>query len=198
MTPEESLRIVRGAMNAVHLANAQDGRRLVSRIRDIIETDAWREFLHIGLGHQVTYGPDEFAKFVAKEQVSGLGVDPDRLVAIIRAHRDDALADIVQDLLTPALGTVGRPSLENGCNTTILVDQRDARYVVGRLKRDDPNLAGQVRDGVISAHAAAIQAGIRHPYKSIRADNVDLATRSLVRIYGKSAIIEAIYRVNQP
>lgn len=36
-------------------------------------------------------------------------------------------------------------------------------YLAGRLKRDNPALAEAVVRGEISAHAAAIQAGIRKP-----------------------------------
>jgi len=197
MMPAEATRIVRAAINAVRYSRDDDGRRLVQTIGKLIETGAWRRYISAGVGRLVTYAADEFAKFASNPPGRRLGIDPDKPVAIIRAHRDQALADLVQDLLTPALGTVGRPSLENVCNTNPFTDQTDARYVVARLKRDDPNLAGQVRDGVISAHAAAIQAGIRHPYKSIRADNVDLAMRSLVRIYGEPAAVVALSRVSK-
>ncbi|CAB5040010.1 MAG: hypothetical protein F2911_11305 [Actinobacteria bacterium] len=198
MTPEEATDTVRAAINSVSNSRDSDGRHLIRYIGKLIETGAWRRYLEAGTGRLVTYAADESAKFARNPPGLGLGIDPDKLVAIIRAHRDQALADLVQDLLTPALGTVGRPSLENVRNTNIVSDrQDDATYVVGRLKRDDPNLAGQVRDGVISAHAAAIQAGIRHPYKSIRADNVDLAMRSLVRIYGEPAAVVALSRVSK-
>lgn len=43
---------------------------------------------------------------------------------------------------------------------------RGVAYVLARLQRDDPALAARVLDGELSAHAAAVLAGIRKPRAS--------------------------------
>lgn len=48
-------------------------------------------------------------------------------------------------------------------------------YIAGRLKRDNPDLAADVIAGRLSAHAAAVQAGIRRPTWTAPADPERLA-----------------------
>ena len=131
MMPDEATRIVRAAINAVRYSRDDDGRRLVQTIGKLIETGAWRRYISAGVGRLVTYAADEFAKFARNPPGLGLGIDPDKLVAIIRAHRDQALADIVQDLLTPALGKHGGDRNGDQVSITHLASAaRDARAVV--------------------------------------------------------------------
>ena len=61
--------------------------------------------------------------------------------------------------------------------------QNDQTYILSRLKRDRPDLARQVIDGAISAHAAAIEAGIRKRMKSLPIDSPDAAIGALLRVF---------------
>lgn len=57
-------------------------------------------------------------------------------------------------------------------------------YIAGRLKRDNPELAADVIAGRISAHAAAVQAGIRKPTWTAPVDAERLAERIRERYPG--------------
>jgi len=66
--------------------------------------------------------------------------------------------------------------VEQGSNTTLGDDDdRGATYVLRRLKRDNPELAEQVVAGVLSAHAAAVQSGIRRATWTAPSDPARLA-----------------------
>jgi len=67
----------------------------------------------------------------------------------------------------------------------------DPAYILARLKRDRPYLARQVIDGEISAHAAAIEAGIRKRMKSVPIDTPSEALRALLRVFSASELGEA-------
>lgn len=60
-------------------------------------------------------------------------------------------------------------------NTNSFDEANTATYVLRRLKRDNPELAEQVVAGALSAHAAAVQAGIRRPTWTAPADPERLA-----------------------
>jgi hypothetical protein len=57
----------------------------------------------------------------------------------------------------------GRPKRDEGNvgNTNISKDGTTVAYTLARLDRDRPDLARQVREGRLSANAAAIEAGFR-------------------------------------
>ena len=91
----------------------------------------------------------------------------------IEVHRNDALT----------VEQVGDTNLKR---------ENDATYLVSRLKRDEPELAEQVLTGKISANAAAVQAGIRHAYIRIRADDVQLAVVKLLERYERDDVLDAL------
>lgn len=72
----------------------------------------------------------------------------------------------------PVRAKTGRPS-----NGDVVTVSRGASvdYLAGRLKRDNPELAADVIAGRLSAHAAAVQAGIRKPTWTAPADPERLA-----------------------
>ena len=81
----------------------------------------------------------------------------------------------MRDLLTPELA-------EHGANQHSAVgvrithsSQDDTDRVLRRLKRDDPALARSVLAGEVSAHRAAVQAGIRKEQFTVPLDPVAMA-----------------------
>jgi hypothetical protein len=126
-----------------------------------------------------------FRDFV-NDRTAGLGYDPDQLPKVLAlqhphesvpdvAYRMAAMREQVRTLLVaeiPAMLPVGSPGLSakgparhpNGSGTTIRAPaSRNADYIVGRLKRDDPALAEKVSSGEITPNAAAHEKGWRKP-----------------------------------
>jgi hypothetical protein len=79
---------------------------------------------------------------------------------------------------------------ENQGDNITLKRGDQAIYVLERLRRY-PALAQRVRAGELSAHRAAIMAGIRHPKLTVRADDVLKAVRTLIKRYGLAAVLKA-------
>lgn len=73
------------------------------------------------------------------------------------------------------LGRRGRPKKGDEKVGNAKFNGSTQAYNVARLERDDPELAQAVRRGEISAHAAAVQAGIRKPTWTAPADPERLA-----------------------
>lgn len=74
---------------------------------------------------------------------------------------------------------------KRGSNTTPLSDseKKSKPGTLRRLARSRPDLLARVESGELSAHAAAVQAGIRKPMKSIPVDSARNAMRALARIF---------------
>ena len=145
-------------------------------LAEVVRTQAWRCYAHpAGLVEQPS-----FRAFVA-DSGRGLGVDADALVKLLSASGYKAAADAIGRALreeTPAIGDNGGARVQGEqSGTTRLTDsdRNSATYVLARLKRDYPDLAAQVVDGTLTAHRAAIQAGIRHRTVAVRTDNIDAA-----------------------
>ena len=56
-------------------------------------------------------------------------------------------------------------------------------YTLSRLKKDAPALFEAVKAGKLSSHAAALEAGIRRPMRSIPVDTPEAAIRALLRVF---------------
>lgn len=97
---------------------------------------------------------DEFASY---KIWWGLECPFDRLIRYCEHNAE------CRELLLREVGAIAEkpgPKGGDGCNTTNSND-RGATYTLRRLKRDNPELAEKVIKGEITAHAAAIAAGIR-------------------------------------
>lgn len=70
-------------------------------------------------------------------------------------------------------------------------------YTLSRLKKDAPALFEAVKAGRISAHAAALEAGLRRPMRSIPVDNPENAIRALLRVFSAEAIAQALARMGR-
>lgn len=112
--------------------------------------------------------PESFLSFVTENPPRGLGTTIGKLEVWVKAEMPDLLP-ILKDSKIPGLAGHGANQHSGGLrNTNSNGDTAD--YILARLKRDDPGLAQQLIDGEISAHEAAIQAGIRKKYVSVRCD----------------------------
>ena len=89
----------------------------------------------------------------------------------------------------PAHG--GSRARDNEQGSTATSKNRGTEYIIGRLKRDRPDLAQRVVDGDLTANAAAIEAGFRRRLVQVPADDVDAAMKTLLRHFSPSEILEA-------
>ena len=160
--------------------------QLISSLLEILDNDLWRSFV-VPVDREMKF--DSFALFLEYANT-----DPKELLAVLAAHDEQELAARVRSELGGELAEQGRWERDEpskGSDTTFDVG-RDATYLVSRLKRDEPELAEQVLTGKISANAAAVQAGIRHAYIRIRADDVQLAVVKLLERYERDDVLDAL------
>ena len=158
----------------------------VKRIGEVIEHGYWREFYFEPLGKTKTFDTlDSFLEWVR--------IDDRELIALLSVHGEETLLAKVRAELGGELAPVGRPE-KNGCDTTISDRQRDATYILARLRRDEPEMAEKVMAGELSANAAAVQAGIRKRYVRIPAGDVEAAARKLREEFDLDRLIDALRR----
>lgn len=161
--------------------------QLISSLLEILDNDLWRSFV-VPVDREMKF--DSFALFL--EYVN---TDPKELLAVLAAHDEQELAARVRSELGGELaehGEIGGGHSEGRVSDTNSARIPDATYLVSRLKRDEPELAEQVLTGKISANAAAVQAGIRHAYIRIRADDVQLAVVKLLERYERDDVLDAL------
>ncbi|HMT04920.1 MAG TPA: hypothetical protein PKD76_05190 [Solirubrobacterales bacterium] len=92
--------------------------------------------------------------------------EPERIpeeMAVLSVHHEDRLLAEVRAELGGELAEHGESQHTAGGwgATSIEPRQKDATYLVTRLRRDNPDLAAQVQDGELLPNATAIKAGIR-------------------------------------
>lgn len=136
-------------------------------LKRVIAEDAWRDFT-TKRNEDVKH--DRFEVFVTTPPLRGLGATVE-LVEKLIADDEEAVR-----LLREALkGKPGRPpkgtekTVDN--NNRITKGGTDRAYLLDRLARETPELYEQVRAKQLTANAAAIAAGFRHPTATIRTDN---------------------------
>ena len=113
--------------------------------------------------------------------------DPECRALLLEQVEQMPSADQTENPRNPS-GRKGKESIDN---INRLAGGTDPSYILARLKRDPPDLARQVIDGAISAHAAAIEAGIRKRMKSVPIDTPSEALRALLRVFSASELGEA-------
>lgn len=128
-------------------------------LRRTLETGAWQDF-HTPLREHVVH--ERFEDFVTADPFDGLGTTMD----VIRGYKkaDPELARLLDGQVKPPAkhGAVGRGRTRD--YDTNSVDRPDsADHVIGRLKRDDPELAERVVNGDLTPNAAARMKGWRKP-----------------------------------
>jgi len=138
----------------------------------MLEGDGWREMIRPKDGKVFTHST--IAEWVLGEPWGGLNFKSWDMLYVILQRTEDGqgvmtrlheLGAPVNGLAadTPKIGPAAGPGRGNKKvdNVNLLGGGNSANYIVGRLKRDRPDLADQVIKGQLSAHAAAVAAGFR-------------------------------------
>ena len=182
-TPKTAWGPVSKLMNSARYTVSQYPE-LISSLLEILDNDLWRSFV-VPVDREMKF--DSFALFLEYANT-----DPKELLAVLAAHDEQELAARVRSELGGELAEHGGDRTVEQVSGTNLKRIPDATYLVSRLKRDEPELAHQVLTGKISANAAAVQAGIRHAYIRIRADDVQLAVVKLLERYERDDVLDAL------
>jgi hypothetical protein len=157
---------------------------LVESLRQVVADDLWRDFV-VPPDREHTF--DTFTEFLEYA-----GTTSDELLAVLRSRGEHQLAGQVLGLVnTEPLGQYGT-NQHVGVGNTNSQDENDTSYVVARLRRDNPDLAAEVIAGLISPHAAAIQAGIRKPRASVRIDDPKAAVKTLLKHFTRDQLVNAL------
>lgn len=130
----------------------------------VIKTGAWQKRVQDG----EVFEHSRFIDFITAKPLSGCGWPPGKVEALIKGHSE--VEELWEHVMKMPPGT--RTDLVDNINE---VEGRSTgtsrRYILSRLKREDPKLFKQVVDGKLSANAAAIKAGFRRkltPFEQIQ------------------------------
>lgn len=176
----------------VYQAASSSADQLVPALERVIGSGHWRLVPHPMRGNLEF---DSFADYCR----GFLGIDVTAVETLLDASMFKAAAADVRRMIrehVQPVGKQGRPA-KGGATTITHKDENDATYVLARLKRDRPDLAGLglVGDrnncsdlphrfaGVDHLAGSAIQAGIRRKYLRVRADDWQQAAAVLARNY---------------
>jgi len=125
-------------------------------IKRLLETEAWKKRT-IRTGKIVEH--TSFYSFLTTPPLDGCGYDPVKIRKLI--SDDPETLVLWREAMT---GKKGKRVKDNSDNVTIInhAERGNTRsYTVSRLKKQRPDLFNHVKDGKISANAAAILAGFR-------------------------------------
>lgn len=168
-----------------------DMHMVVEWTETLLDQDAWREFWN-----EPTLSWKQFD--TVPEFLAWMHLNVDRLTSALRlAGRDDLAGRVLVDG-TPPVNPNGtnQHTKPGGSSTTPSIGRdRSDTYVIARLKRDHPDVAAQVRDGTLTAHAAAIKTGIRKPRATYVTNDVDQAVRSMLKHYDADELMATIKAV---
>lgn len=175
---------------------------ILAELRNIVELRLWeaegmtlREFLETPLPKGCGVSVERMQQFLEighKKQAT----DPN-----VAEWMDTLRADFKREMTVPISphGDISRATnskIAQGDNITLRNSERGTsdKYLAARLKRDDPELAEKVIRGEVSAHAAAVQTGIRKKYHQI-AHDPDKFARKIRQVFSleeRKAIAMAI------
>lgn len=180
------------AVAAAMAAMASSADEQVTSVAALLDHGWWKRFVQPN-GSVVVH--DTFAGFVKAEPLEGLGIrDPRAWARSLSTHSHLRLdANRIVRAIGEEIPELGAPRVNTGGDRNTISD--DGNYVIARLKRDDPELAIEVIHGNISAHAAAIKAGIRRPRSTFVTDSIDGAMAALLRHFSYEDILAALKRV---
>lgn len=132
-------------------------------VKRLLDEEAWRSFAAPAPAGLVVHS--SFKSFLESGSPRGLGGRRGQLMAL--CGNDEILKGRVRQVLNEEIPAASNPgeigngrSRVDGTNST---QSNSAEYIIGRLKRDDPELAARVVSGELTANAAARQMGIRKP-----------------------------------
>lgn len=171
-----------------------DCRSLINFVDEAASHRIWEHTGHADLDDYIHHGLDidpelvEWARLglsvIGKEKPVSLGVaiDAGKKVAETMAK-------------APELKPTGRPSGqdEKVANGHLSKGSNHKDRLAARIKRDHPDIAARVANGEFkSIRAAALEAGIVKPMRSIPVDTPDAAIRALLRIFTVTDLAQAL------
>lgn len=190
-----SLRERGGVVDALSSALDRGGHGLSSApalLRRVLTEESWREF-ETQRGEVVCHA--RFVDFVATPPLKGLGTDVDLVRRIVS---DDAEA---ADLLDRALvGQQGRRTdlYDNVQEVEVKAPTGNRQEAaLRRLRKDAPELHGEVLAGRLSAHAAMVEAGFRRRTVSVPVGEPDRVAEALRRHLSGEELAEVVRRLQE-
>ncbi|WP_407563344.1 hypothetical protein [Streptomyces sp. 184] len=149
----------------------------------LLVEESWRDFETIR-GEQVHY--DRFLDFVTTPPLKGLGTEIELVKRIVRDSSETL------DLLDEALRGQHGGDRSKRDNITLAPQPSGTSREAGlrRLRKDRPDLHGQVLEGRLSTHAAMVEAGFRRKKISVPVDTPENTARALRRNLSPEDIAE--------
>lgn len=141
----------------------------------IINEDMWQQRAIPQHNWQLTPVFGSFEEFCTTGPLDGLGVSVPSLRDLCRRNIR------AQEAIDRA--TQHETGVHGGYNIPTRPEGTSQAKALRRLRKDRPDLLERVLDGELSAHAAAVQAGFRHPVITVQADNPESAARTLRKVY---------------
>ena len=178
---------------AVYWAAMHSANELVPALAKIVKSGNWREFIQ---PRGDIHAFDTFAAYCA----GWLELAAPAVEALLERSNEKHAAAMVRKAIAEGVEPRGahggdRKSGEYQGDTITLINEdrgTDPSYLLGRLKRDHPELAAEVVEGTITVRAAAIKVGILHPRIYVRADDPGSAIRSLLKHYTRTQLLETL------
>jgi len=181
-----------------------DCRSLINFVDEAASHRIWEHTGHADLDDYIHHGLDidpelvEWARLglsvIGKEKPVSLGVaiDAGKKVAETMAKAPELMTAIEAG----KQGGRGNKAVDNvNSFKTAKGGNRDT-YLAARLKRDHPEIAARVANGEFkSIRAAALEAGIRRPMRSVPIDNPDSFIRAGLRVFTVTDLAQALGRV---
>jgi hypothetical protein len=153
-------------------------------VESVISSGAWRHYVTEG-GTEVQH--KRFEDFVCAAPLAGLGSSMEQLRGLC-VRSPEALraidAEVSAAMSRSESGEQGGRGNKAPRNTRSFKEGETVSRTLRRLKRDNPELAKQVIDGELSAHAAAIKAGFRKPSITLQANDPGRAARRIREVLG--------------
>ena len=170
-----------------------DCRSLINFVDEAASHRIWEHTGHADLDDYIHHGLDidpelvEWARLglsvIGKEKPVSLGVaiDAGKKVAETMAK-------------APDLKPNGRPRADDGKGTKqVPLSKGGNDRLAARIKRDHPEIAARVANGEFkSIRAAALEAGIVKPMRSIQVDTPEAAIRALLRVFTVTDLAQAL------
>lgn len=173
-----------------------DCRSLINFVDEAASHRIWEHTGHADLDDYIHHGLDidpelvEWARLglsvIGKEKPISLGVaiDAGKKAAETMAKAPDN---------APKRGEVGRGRENRSDNVRSNKGGNNKERLAAKLKRDHPDIAARVANGEFkSIRAAALEAGIVKPMRSIPVDTPDAAIRALLRVFTVTDLAQAL------
>lgn len=143
-------------------------------VRRVLEEDAWRDF-ETSRGELVHH--ERFADFVTTAPLKGLGASVDLVRRIVKD--DVETLDRLDQALKQGSRPGARTDLFDNVQEVKAPDGNSESAALRRLRKDAPDLHGDVLAGRLSAHAAMVKAGFRPRTFTVRGDRPDSIAQTL-------------------